>query len=228
MNFNMSSKPDYKLQGRLTHELIRLYGIAIKLMLTEKLEADDLVFGDYSSIKIDKEKVFELYALPENSEQWDDMGVNFSEFGMLNVENIRLFLAAKDVHNIFDTYKPDGTDEFMPMHGLQNNLVILPNDKIMEITHVEFKVEGINNLYAYKDDKNVYKISLKPYHNKLENSLEELNDSEVDPVTYEDLTAYFDELTDTKQKVQEHAKVEIDKDSEKVVVDTADSVFGRF
>lgn len=221
MNFNTTKKPDYRLQGRLINEMINLYGVPVKLLLTEKLDKDDIVFGDYSSVKVDKDKVFEIKALPENSENWDDISTNFSEFGMLNVENIRMFISSKTVHKIFD-------EEFKPIRGLQNNLIILPNDKIMEITDVDFHVPGVSNLYTYNDDKNCYKISLKPYHVKLTDNLNDIKDDMVNPETYEQLDKYFDELTSSEDNLKEEAKDNIDTDSGKTVLEEADSVFGRF
>jgi len=216
----MTRKPDYSLQGRLTNELINLYGIPIKLLLTEKLDYDSNVFGDYSSVKVDKEKVFQLYGLPENSDEWDDIGVNFSEFGMLNVENIRLFISSKSVNSIFDSD---------PIKGLQSNLIILPNDRMMEITDVNFQVPGINNLYTYKDDKNVYKITLKTYQVKLTDDIEEVNTETIDKETYEQLDTYFDELTNTSDSVENESENIDDIETEKPVLKKSDDpVFGRF
>ena len=212
----------------MIHEMINLYGVPVKLLLTDKIDRDATVFGDYSSVKVDKEKVFDLMALQENSETWDDGAVNFSEFGLMNIENVRMFVSSKSVHEIFDGYKPNGDEEFMPIHGLQNNLVILPNDKIMEITHVDFQVPGMSNLYTYKDDKNVYKISLKPYYVKLQDDLSALADDVVSPGTYDNLDKYFEEMTNNFDTVEKEAKVDTDIDSQKVVVVEADSVFGRF
>ena len=218
----MTAKKDYGLQGRMTNELINLYGICTKLILTTKTNYDKTVFGDYSSVKVDKNAIFEMMALPENSAEWDDIGVNFSDFGMLNVENVRLFVSAKTINSIF---------EVDPIKGLQNNLVILPNSRIMEITDVNFQVPGINNLYTFKDAKNVYKLTLRTYHTKLTDNLKDLDniDDEVTSETYKQLDGYFDELMKNEEVINTEAEFVIDEDTKKpVIVKPLDSVFGRF
>jgi hypothetical protein len=196
-------------------------------MLTEKINYDSTVFGDYSSVKVNKDSIFELMMMPENSDEWDDIGVNFSDFGMLNVENIRLFVSSKSVRKIFE--KADGS--FDPIKGLQNNLLILPNSRIMEITDVNFQVPGINNLYTSKDDKNVYKITLRTYHSKTHDDLTDLTkiDDEVTDETYNQLDGYFDELINNKDVIDNEAEFTVDIDTEKpVLVKPLDEVFGRF
>ncbi len=227
MNFNLTGKKDYQLCARHTNELINLYGVPVKLMLTEKINYDSTVFGDYSSVKVNKDSIFELMMMPENSDEWDDIGVNFSDFGMLNVENIRLFVSSKSVRKIFE--KADGS--FDPIKGLQNNLLILPNSRIMEITDVNFQVPGINNLYTSKDDKNVYKITLRTYHSKTHDDLTDLTkiDDEVTDETYNQLDGYFDELINNKDVIDNEAEFTVDIDTEKpVLVKPLDEVFGRF
>lgn len=274
MNLNITSQPDYDLQGSLTAELINLYGIPIKLIITEKRNYDQNVFGDFQSIKANKEDIFDLYGLPENSEEVEDMSSTFSEFGMLNLETIRLFISkesleeisyqnmtAKDEEHILDTepqpkekrwgddyYINDGNTkgsnyEFInsdfrntPVISLQSNLVVLPNNRMMEISEVKFMVPGINNLFTQKDEKNVYQITLKPYSIKVNDNIEELNnddltnnDTEPDLVgSYKELDSYFDELTDNHNAVESEAKDEINRTTEKVVEVQEDSVFGRF
>ena len=274
MNLNITSQPDYELQSSLTAELINMYGVPIKIIITEKKNYDQNVFGDFQSIKANKEDIFDLYGLPENSEEVDDIGVNFSEFGMLNVETVRLFVSreslqeisyqnmtANDEEHMLDTkpqpkekrwgddyYIDDGNTpgsgyEFInsnfrntPIMSLQSNLVVLPNDRVMEITDIQFMVPGINNLFTQKDVKNVYRITLKPYSMKLTDDIEALNDDELTNNdneanlvgSYKELEDYFDELTDNHNKVDEEAKIDINKTTNKPVLADEDPVFGRF
>jgi len=272
MNLNITSQPDYNLQASLTAELINMYGVPIKLIITEKKNYDTSVFGDFQSIKANREDIFDLYGLPENSEEVEDIGTNFSEFGMLNVETIRLFISkeslqeisyqnmtAKDREHALDTepqprshgddfFKDDGNIpsnnyEFInsdfrntPVVSLQSNLVVLPNNRIMEISDVQFMVPGINNLFTQKDEKNVYRITLKPYSMKLTDDIEALNsddltnnDNEANLAdSYKGLEEYFNELTDDQNAIDAEAKTDINKTTDKVVTDVEDSVFGRF
>lgn len=237
MNFNITGKNDYSLQARHTHELIGLYGIKAKLLLTEKINYDASVFGDYQSIKTNKEDTFLIPMLPENSDTYDDIGVNFSEFGMLNVESINMFVSRKVIDKVFEEkFDEEGVedeeyvvDSFSPIKRLQSNLVILPSNRVMEITNVEFMVPGINNLFTEQDTKNVYKLTMKTYDVKLTDDLESINDEDTETIgSYKELDSYFNELTNNHNTVEDEAKVQIDKDTEKIVVPPADDVFGRF
>jgi hypothetical protein len=237
MNFNITSKPDYSLQARHTHEIINLYGVQTKLLLTEKVNYDATVFGDYQSVKTNKEDTFLVPMMPETSEEYDNIGINFSEFGMMNVESINMFVSRKTVDKVFeDIFEKENTteDEFntdplSPVKKLQSNLVILPNNRVMEITDVEFMVPGINNLFTEQDIKNVYKLTMKTYDVKLTDDLESINDEDTETIgSYKELDSYFDELTNNHNIIDEEAKEQIDEDTEKVVVAPADDVFGRF
>jgi hypothetical protein len=43
------------------------------------------------------------------------------------------------------------------------NLVIFPDNKIMEVTNFEHEVQGNSNLFTYDNKKNVYSITLRSY-----------------------------------------------------------------
>ncbi len=230
MNFNLHAKADYKLQGRHTNELINLYGIPTKLLLTEKIEYDSSVFGDFQSIKTNTNDVFDVMMMPETSETFDDISTNFSEFGMLNVETIRLFISRPSIEKIFDTEDPNNeVDPLSPVKKLIQNLVILPNNRVLEITDVEFMVPGINNLFTELDIKNVYKLTLKTYDRKLSDDISSL-ESENNETTgsYKELDSYFNELTTTQEVQDNEAKIEINTETQKPVVKEDDDVFGRF
>jgi hypothetical protein len=151
MNFNQNLNTEYKLQRNLVDELIGLYGIETKFLIVEKINSDDLVFGDFSHIKSDSEKIYDLMALPENSETYDNQDGNFNQFGFLTAETINLFASRNAMDDIFGD-----TDE--ALNTIIGNLIILPNSRILEITHVEYEVPGINNLYTSSAQKNAYKF----------------------------------------------------------------------
>ena len=71
MNFNSSSTPDYALNTSLIEEVISLYGVLTKFLITTKINEDPTVFGDYSHLKSDNAKIYDIYMMPENSEEWD-------------------------------------------------------------------------------------------------------------------------------------------------------------
>ena len=141
MNLNISrKKKDYDLNHSMIDEVIRLYGISTKILITEKVNLDSTVFGDFSHYKTNNTDSFEVYALPEVSESWDNMGINFSEFGMLNQETVNLFFSRKGIQDVFDI-------EANGMGSPIGNLIILPNNRIVEITDWQFEVPGGSNLF---------------------------------------------------------------------------------
>ena len=230
-NYNMDNSPEYVLNASLIDECITLYGVPTKFLVTTKLNSDDTVFGDYSSIKTDGTKIFDVYMLPENTESWDSGGYNFSDFGLLNNDNCSCFVSKLSVETIGLEFK-----------SLYGNLIVMPNNKIMEVTDVQFEVPGVNNLFTFKNAKSVYKLTLKPYAVKLTDEID-TGDISVDPdEDYSTLDNYFNELLDVKisqdtemeikpavDTINKEDGVEIDIVQEKPRVSRVeDSVFGEF
>ena len=231
-NFNINENPEYDLNAELIDECINLYGVPTKFLVTIKLNSDDTIFGDYSSIKTDGTKIFDVYMLPENSDSWDSGGYNFSDFGMLNNDTTTVFVSKNSVETIIDI-------EFKDIYGC---LVVMPNNKIMEVTDVQFEVPGVNNLFTFKNAKSAYKLTLKPYSVKLTDEID-TTDISVDPLEdYSTLDNYFDELLDRKGQqdtemeiipavdtVKKQIGVEIDLVQKKPRVSRVeDSIFGEF
>ena len=229
-NFNINDNPEYDLNASLIDETINLYGIPVKFLVTTKLNSDDNIFGDYSSIKTDNSKIFEIYAMPENAESWDSGGYNFSEFGMLNLDAVAVFVSKNTVENIMEL-------DFKQMY---NNLVVMPNNKVMEVTDVQFEVPGVNNLFTFKNAKSVYKLTLKPYALKLTDEINQADISIEDGEDYSTLDNYFDELLDRKIAVDTEMEINPSVDtiikSEPIDIvqkrpfinKTEDSIFGEF
>lgn len=231
-NYNMDSAPEYDLNASLIDECINLYGVPTKFLITIKLNSDDTVFGDYSSIKTDNTKIFDVYMLPENSDSWDSGGYNFSDFGLLNNDNCSCFVSKNTVENMIEL-------DFKELYG---NLVVMPNNKIMEVTDVQFEVPGVNNLFTFKNAKSVYKLTLKPYAVKLTDEIGVRDISIDETEDYSTLDNYFAELTDIKTSqdtemeinpsvdvIKKEIGIEIDSVQRKPrVSNTEDSVFGEF
>lgn len=230
MNFNFSKQPEYQLNTSLIEEVIRLYGILVKFLVTEKINEDKTVFGDYSHMKSDNNRIYDIYMLPETSEDWDSGGFGMSQFGIMSLENIVLFAAKSSFA------QPDHDE----MDEIVGNLIVLPNNRVMEITNVEVTVPGVNNLFTYNDAKSVYALTCKPHDFKLINELDTV-DISVDPtVPYETLDVYFQELIGTKVEQETESEVTpqvttINKNTTydtkvlKPIVDkTEDDVFGNF
>ncbi|MCK5537178.1 MAG: hypothetical protein KAI79_10140 [Bacteroidales bacterium] len=224
-NLNYSKQPDYNLQHTMLDEMINIYGVPTILLKTERINKDDLVFGDWSHIKVDGESRFNMMALPEISETWGDMSTNFSDWGMLNLETISLFVSKKTIESIYTDINT--TTGFGAIIG---NLVVLNSDRIVEITDVSFEVEGTSNLFTTSAQKNVYRLTCKTYSVKSTDELpQDIIKSEEADVDYDALDQYFDELTQEKITVDTEAEVTPDENTSKPIVATdEDDVFGRF
>lgn len=232
MNFNFSKQPEYQLNTSLIEEVIKLYGILVKFLVTEKINEDKTVFGDYSHMKSDNNKIYDIYMLPEASEDWDVGGYGMSQFGLMSLENIVLFAAKSS----FDP-NPDNIED---QHEILGNLIVLPNNRVMEITNVEITTPGVNNLFTYNDAKSVYALTCKPYDFKLINELDNVDISVEPTIPYETLDVYFQELIGVKDVQDESAQVTpevttIDKTTafdtkvKKPIIDKSeDDVFGGF
>lgn len=229
MNFNFNSQPEYSLNSSMIEEMINLYGVQVKFLVTEKINPDD-VFGDYSHLKTDSEKIYSMYVLPENTEDWNNDGYNFSNFGLVNLENITLFVAKSNFVTLDHS-------EFGDIVG---NLLIFPNNKIMEITDVDATVPGINNLYTFNDSKSVYKLTCKPYDFKLINEISSNDISFEENESYDTLDNYFQELINDNIEQDTEAEVTVQVDTvnqsgsvdqivEKPIVDkTEEDIWGQF
>ena len=231
-NFHFNENPEYDLNTELIDECINLYGVQTKFLVVQKLNSDDTIFGDYSSIKTDNSKIFDVFMMPENSDSWDSGGYNFSEFGMLNNDSCTVFVSKNSIENIIGL-------EFKELYG---NLVLMPNNKIMEVTDVQFEVPGVNNLFTYSNAKSVYKLTLKPYSVKLTDEINQADISISDTEDYTTLDNYFDELLDRKvdqdtvmeiipavDTIKKEIGIEIDTVQRNPrVSQVEDSVFGEF
>lgn len=227
MNFNFNSQPEYQLNTSLAEEMIRLYGVLTKFLVTEKINKDDNVFGDYSHMKSDSTRIYDIYMLPENSEDWDTDSFSLTSFGMVNFENVSLFVAKSS----FDPLSPPGS--------ITGNLIMFPNNKVMEITNADFVVPGVNNLFTYSDAKSVYKLTCKPYDFKLIDELDNVDISTEPDVPYETLDVYFQELVDRSDAQDTEAETTaqvttvenklIDEKKVKPIVDrTEDDVWNQY
>lgn len=231
MNFNFSGESEYDLNTSLLEEMIELYGVLTKFLITEKINHDPEVFGDYSHMKSNSADIFEMYMLPEISEDWNQTAYGFQNSYFNTFENINLFVAKSN-------FEESNMDELSEIVG---NLIVLPNNKIMEITNAEITVPGVNNLFTENDAKSVYMLSCRPYENKLINELDNV-DISVDEsgAEYTTLDTYFQELIDDAAALDTETEVtpqvstviktgSIDTKVDKPIIDsTEDDVFGHF
>lgn len=193
MNFNYTKKNEYALNNSLVTEMINLYGVPTKLLIVEEINQDN-VFGDYSHLKTNNSDIYEMYMLPEQSEDWETDAFEMGSGYMTNFDNITLFVAKSNFDNILE------------VNEITGNLLVFPNNKIMEITYTDATTPGINNLFTESDAKTVYKLTCKPYAVKLTDELN-TEDISVDESNYETLDDYFQELLNDETIQDDEAEV---------------------
>lgn len=221
MNFNYSTDNthdnEYKLFGDTTAEVIHLYGIKIKYLITEKIQQDK-IFGEHHSIKIDNEKVHELFAMPQANDMWEGDSDLYSKFGLQNLDTVSLFIARVDMEELHpELVNRDGraTVDNLP-HG---NLVVFDSNKIMEITDMKLSSSdfGNNNIFDSNLTKNVYKITLKTYIANRDDYTKAEDISNSDEVEYEDfgnLEAIFGAEDEHYEDVTKRAEERIIEDEQ--------------
>lgn len=212
MNFNFFHNPEYNLHSHLIDEVISLYGIKIKFLLVEYINKDETVFKDFQHIKTDHKKVFDMNALPENSEFFDNTNYNFGDFGFLDFNNISFFIHTKEFNKIN-----------VSLNKIIGNIIVLPSNKVIEITDVQFMVPGINNAFTEDSEKSVYKITCRPYEFKVINEIDhdhlkhsEKKSKEMIPDkilnNYDALDDYFNEILNNDMAREYEVEVQPAKD----------------
>jgi hypothetical protein len=153
VNFNYSSRDkDYQLFRRQTEELINLYGVICKYLKVQKLNKD-AVFGEFTKIKADKDSVFNIAIMPEQTEGWGGQDL-FGKFGLQVLDQMNFFIAA----NTFELLYEDGD-----FNNCVGDILVFENGKYMEITSLDTEVAGGNNLFTSSALKNVYMLKTRSY-----------------------------------------------------------------
>ena len=207
MNLNFYNNPEYELNRSLITEMISMYGIQVKFVKVKKINEDNL-FKDYQHLVADKNDIIEMYALPENSDSFDSSGYQFNSFGFADLNNLSVFISVESFGDI----------QFKEIVG---NLIVLPSNKILEITDVTFQVPGINNDFVNNNSRTVYKLTLTPYEFKLTDNLSEIQkpSDDLSPLDTppKSLDDYFEELMKEKEDLETELEV---KDSQTVSKET--------
>lgn len=211
MNFNFSHSNEYNLHTNLTDEFIKLYGIQSKLILTKKENSDSVVFGDWSSIKTDGENIFDVHLYSENTAEFDG-SYDFTEFGFASSDSTTVYISSVEAY-----------EYGLTIEKMLSSLIVLPSNKVLEVTDVEHQVPNINNLWAYSDAKTAFKLTLRTYEFKLHDNIDQsdiVNTLEVDSEesnieedvqetldAYQSLDNYFDTLLRNETKLTKEAEV---------------------
>jgi hypothetical protein len=202
MAWNLNNKSnEYQLSGKLSKEMIDIYGLNVTYIKTEKANPD-LVLGEFTHLRADNSSVFHVNVYPENTGGFDNNNVILSKFGILNFDSVNLFISAFTYATIY----PDS--DYQKGHG---DLIALPSGKIFEITDIESQVLGLNNMYTYKNQKNVYMLKCKPYNYNRD-------EIAVDDINFETLDSMFD--------IEENYAEKTAVEAQSTALNNVDSVFG--
>lgn len=230
MNLNFK-RTEYDLNGLQTEEVIRIYGICIKFIFTQKIN-QSITFGDFSHFKADNKSVFQIWAMPENTDDFEDLERFQSQFmlppdGALNffiskITAFELYQKSENSQNEVDITQTNAI--IQRLHGA---LLVLPSGKIMEVTKVDLDAIGGNNQFLSAIDKNVYQLRCRTYIHRNADEIDvdpkvvhkDVPDKET-PDMFEGLEKYFDEMIERNEKQKEEVSERFERES--------DSVFGRF
>lgn len=220
MNLNIPLN-EYQLNASLADEVIRVYGVPLKLILSEKIN-EDSVFGDFSHLKVDNTSIFEIYGFPDNADEYEAGEALSSNFGFMGETNVDIYISKFS----FDKLFADKKKGEIQLDKIVNSLIVLPSQKVLEITDLKVETPSINNLFMYNNLKNCYRLKCRSYHFKEQDELSSdmfnsnsTNDDYLDTNELKTLESYFDELTNIKEEQDLETKE---------YMENPDPVFGRF
>ena len=243
MNFNFSTDNshdnEYDLFRSITEEMINLYGIQIKYLITKKINQDS-IFGEHSHISVDSENVFEFFAKPEETDNWGGESDLYSKFGLQNLDTMNIFVGRTDMEKIHPEIV-DRQGKVTVANLPHGNLVVFDSNKIMEVTDMKLTSDtfGNNNIFDSNKTKNVYKLTLKSYIANRDDYTKAQDISNSDEVEYEDfgnLEAIFNGEDEHHETVTKRAEERIIEDEaimpnevrQKPIRKKENSPFGEF
>lgn len=155
MAWNLNNKKqDYILQGAVTSELIDMYGLSVRYFSTELINEDNIL-NEFQHLKLDNLNAFDINVYPEDLEGFKDNDDILSKFGFTSTSSTNFFISSKTISKIFDSQ-----NDITQMIG---GVLKVPSGKLLEITNIDVEVPGINNLFLYNNQKNVFLLKTKPY-----------------------------------------------------------------
>ena len=213
-NTNISRKPEYSLNENLIDELIMIYGIKCIWLFSEKKNIDT-VFRDFSHMKVTPGASKEVMLMPVEMEDWDG-DILYNNFGLYNKHTQNLFISKASLLELY----PDFLTEQGPRSQIVNSLLVFPSGAIMEVTHLESYVPGLNNLWSYADNPSSYRLTVKAYDNNLADegtedieetvSFDEGENAEIfekdETFNTHQLDEFFKELEDQKEEQDTEAE----------------------
>ena len=199
-NLNFTHKNEYSLHNNIIAEAIGLYGVQCKLIITFKQNIDFTVFGDWSNIKTNGSNIFDIDVLPADQSDIERQEYQFTEFGLNYLYSNEVFISSKSLAKLG-----------INLEALYSALIVFPSNQVMEITDVDFKVPGVDNLWAYTDLKSVIKLTLNSYQFKLHDDIQD-----------KDLVNTLEVEGDSPEKIEEN--IEISDENFKVLDNYFESI----
>lgn len=231
MNLNFNEDPSYQLHRDLIEEMISIYGIPVKFILTDKMTepgiysgSRDNVFQSFSSIKplqgFDIEQAQEtLYAYPTAHEEYGNgMAFSFNNFGVINDDTFDLLIAINSLK-----FLADRDEELVHPSRVISSLIVMPNGKVFEVTNCTMHTEGKNNAFLYSNTPSAYQLSLKSYSFDITNT----PDNPIDKIAANVVDGRLEELAAVKDFIEGENSL-IVKCNKDTLTETAkiDDVFG--
>lgn len=155
MAWNLNNKKqDYALSKTVTNEFIDMYGLIVRYFSTELIHEDNIL-NEFQHVKIDNTNAFDISVYPEDTAGFQNNDDILSKFGFMSSTSTNFFISAKTVDFIMDSQK-----EITQMIG---GVIKTPSGKLLEITNIDIEVPGINNMFLYNNQKNVFMLKTKPF-----------------------------------------------------------------
>lgn len=198
MAWNLNNKKnEYQLSGSLTTELINMFGIEATYLKTQNMQVDE-VLGDVKFYSVTTpEQVVKVMLLPESPEGFDKHDNLLTNFGIFNLDALDFFISIEDMKKLYG--------ESAEFNRCVGDLIVFPSNKVMEVTNCISQVAGINNMFLYKNQKNVFKLTCKTYsHNRDEIKIEKVEVPEDEVINFDNLDDLFNvERLDREKEKQE-------------------------
>lgn len=214
MAWNLNNRPtDYKLSGRVTSELIDMYGLMVRFYKADLVNEDNIL-NESQNILLSIENSYDIMVMPEHPEAFEEDDI-LSKFGMMSMSTTNLFISAKTVDNILESQND--------ITQLIGGIVKLPSDKMLEVTNVDIMSDGINNMYAYKNQKNVFTLICKPWSY----NIDEIDEAIKEEMDFNDENEYVPDMAYVFGIDKTNGESLVQTKAESTIPDDYDPVFGR-
>lgn len=213
MSWNLNNRQnEYELSGKLSAEVIDIYGFQVIVYKTNPL-GNDVTLSDV--VNFSSNENIAIMAMPENAEAFENRTVDLlNKFGLYSMDTMNLIISYHSAMRICKTL-----DKIPSIVG---NIIQLPSGKYLQVTRIEHQISGINNQFVYNNLKNIFSLHCVPYQYNHDN-IPLVDNENLPSLKNEKLDEIFNIVGDNPQS-KENVKVKQDELSTKVK--GLDSTFG--